>query len=306
MIIMCLFCPRCCSESSMFISKNRFILKTCGTTTLLKALSPLLLVVQTITGFDKVMDIFYTRKNFMRPELQDFLHKSFENELCLLKKLFPQGSAYRLGQNNQDCWYMFTLNPVPKYRAGITVPDQTMEISFLGLSVIFFKITCTQISFFFKIQWVHVIMHELDPAVMSIFTQLESTSAEEASRKSGISTLFQDMIIDDYLFEPCGYSMNGLLKGGYYLTIHVTPEPHCSYVSFETNFPQENYDELMRRVVALFKPGKFLATVLANKASVAREKQLVHEPTGFQCKEHQLCQFENYTLNYALYTKFPS
>ncbi|UYV67372.1 AMD1 [Cordylochernes scorpioides] len=211
-----------------------------------------------------LQDIFYTRKNFMRPELQDFLHKSFENELCLLKKLFPQGSAYRLGQNNQDC------------------------------------------CFFFKIQWIHVIMHELDPAVMSIFTQLESTSAEEASRKSGISTLFQDMIIDDYLFEPCGYSMNGLLKGGYYLTIHVTPEPHCSYVSFETNFPQENYDELMRRVVALFKPGKFLATVLANKASVAREKQLVHEPTGFQCKEHQLCQFENYTLNYALYTKFPS
>ena len=35
-----------CSESSMFISKNRFILKTCGSTTLLYAIEPLISLVQ--------------------------------------------------------------------------------------------------------------------------------------------------------------------------------------------------------------------------------------------------------------------
>lgn len=27
--------------------------------------------------------------------------------------------------------------------------------------------------------------------------------------------------IDDYVFDPCGYSMNGILKGGF-ITIHIT------------------------------------------------------------------------------------
>lgn len=35
-----------CSESSMLVSRNRFILKTCGTTTLLYAIKPLMSLVQ--------------------------------------------------------------------------------------------------------------------------------------------------------------------------------------------------------------------------------------------------------------------
>lgn len=31
-------------------------------------------------------------------------------------------------------------------------------------------------------------------------------------QKSGIGKLIPEMVIDDYLFEPCGYSMNGIAK----------------------------------------------------------------------------------------------
>jgi S-adenosylmethionine decarboxylase len=51
------------------------------------------------------------------------------------------------------------------------------------------------------------------------------------------------------------------------MTIHITPEPEFSYVSFETNAPQASYKEIIMRVVKCFRPGKFVLTVFANKVS---------------------------------------
>lgn len=55
-------------------------------------------------------------------------------------------------------------------------------------------------------------MTHLDPEIMTIFTRDVCSSADEATRKSGIDKLIPNMIIDDFLFEPCGYSMNGVSK----------------------------------------------------------------------------------------------
>ena len=53
----------------MFVSKRRWILKTCGNTTPLQCLEPLLEMAEEI-GYTDVEDLFYSRKNFKRPELQ--------------------------------------------------------------------------------------------------------------------------------------------------------------------------------------------------------------------------------------------
>lgn len=262
------------SESSMFVTKDRFILKTCGTTTLLSAVDYLLDLVKKKVGFDKVVDIFFSRKNFSRPELQHCVHQNFENEVQQLDKIFPNGSAYTLGRINGDCWYLYTLED-----EGVTHPDQTFEL----------------------------LMWDMCPDKMRIFTQEECKSGEEASQKSGIADIIPGIKIDDFLFDPCGYSMNGLLPGGYYITIHVTPEPHCSYVSFESNVPQESYHELIDKVLDVFRPGKFLMTIFANKASIARDtyKTLENQHTmkGYRRRDHQFCCFKNYTLTYTHYTK---
>lgn len=52
---------------------------------------------------------------------------------------------------------------------------------------------------------------------------------------------------------------------GTYWTIHITPEPEFSYVSFETNLSQTSYDDLVRRVVEVFKPGKLVTTLFVNQ-----------------------------------------
>lgn len=52
------------------------------------------------------------------------------------------------------------------------------------------------------------------------------------------------------------------------MTIHITPEPDFSYVSFESNVAASNYGDLISRVIKLFQPGKFVVTIFANKVKV--------------------------------------
>ena len=89
------------SESSMFVSQRRFILKTCGITTPLECISDLVSMAKQYTGFDTIEDIFYSRKNFERPELQLKPHRSFEQEVALLDEMFADGAAYCLGTLNR-------------------------------------------------------------------------------------------------------------------------------------------------------------------------------------------------------------
>ncbi|XP_021030289.1 S-adenosylmethionine decarboxylase proenzyme [Mus caroli] len=98
------------SESSMFVSKRRFILKTCGTTLLLKALVPLLKLARDYSGFDSIQSFFYSRKNFMKPSHQGYPHRNFQEEIEFLNAIFPNGAAYCMGRMNSDCWYVARLN----------------------------------------------------------------------------------------------------------------------------------------------------------------------------------------------------
>merc|ERR1719498_1544615 len=43
-------------------------------------------------------------------------------------------------------------------------------------------------------------------------------------------------LLDEKFFEPIGYSANGVF-GKHFTTVHVTPQPGCSYLSVETSMP---------------------------------------------------------------------
>jgi S-adenosylmethionine decarboxylase len=111
------------SESSMFVSKRRWILKTCGTTTPLQCMEPMLRMAFEIAGFTEIegdmshfstgklsndtffyillVDLFYSRKNYKRPDLQISPHHGFDEEVAYLDQFFDDGRAYILGSVNK-------------------------------------------------------------------------------------------------------------------------------------------------------------------------------------------------------------
>jgi S-adenosylmethionine decarboxylase len=143
------------------------------------------------------------------------------------------------------------------------------------------------------------------------------------------TSAFPDARIDSYLFTPCGYSANGLVPPppssepaatdgtpgpGQYWTVHVTPEPHCSFASFETNVPAGQGGlataEVIDRVLNVFKPGRFSITLFdggknsdsaAKAAAVAQ--RLGDEIAGYRRIDGITHDFEDYDLVFRFYER---
>ncbi|XP_039756026.1 S-adenosylmethionine decarboxylase proenzyme [Pararge aegeria] len=283
------------SESSMFVSRRRWILKTCGKTTPLRCVRAVLQLAQETAGHSRVQNVFYSRREFARPAAQLKPHDNFDSEVELLDSFFGDGTAYIMGPE-KDCWYLYTLLPLEGTVDALEKErEEDEDIGYSGTE---------------PDQTIEILMSDLDPAVMDIFTRATSANAAEATKASGIDKLIPGMMIDDYLFDPCGYSMNGVAKDGCYMTIHITPEPACSYVSFESNVSASNYEALLARVLAAFRPNKFLVTVFATQDSPAsdasRQIKKFSSQGNYEQKDAQFCRFSGYDLHYALFAKFPS
>jgi len=248
------------SESSLFVYPSKIMIKTCGTTTLLNTVSRFLEIGKRC-GLE-VDYVFYSRKNYNFPHRQIFPHFDFRLEVDFLHRTFPKGQAYILGDVTGDHWNLFVAD-----YSGAHGSEQTVEI----------------------------MMSHLDPTTMAQFYKTENfVSAKHTTISSGIDDIIPGSTIDEFQFDPCGYSMNGL-KDESYSTIHVTPEPHCCFVSFDTNLPQSSYTKMIQKVVEIFKPGKFQVALVLDKASQA----------GQSAKSFNTRFSSGYTLKQKQKAKFP-
>jgi hypothetical protein len=106
-------------------------------------------------------------------------------------------------------------------------------------------------------------------AAHQFFRNDKFVSADHTTTSSGIRGLVPGLDIDDYVFEPCGYSMNGILGGGF-MTIHITPEDGFSYASVEiTGFDPIAYDPsaMLHKILDIFQPGKVSVSLSVDVAS---------------------------------------
>jgi len=130
-------------------------------------------------------------------------------------------------------------------------------------------------------------------------------------------SLYPEAHIDSYLFEPCGYSANGIvpipgdLESTGYWTVHVTPEPQCSYASFETNVPSKhsnrNTIDLVQQVVGIFKPGRFSVTLFETKIETegfaAKKDKRMESVKGYRRIDRIVHDLEDYELVFRYFER---
>lgn len=227
------------SESSLFVYPNRVILKTCGTTGLLLVLPKLLALASSLSVVAE--HVHYGHYRYKFPEQQLYPHSSFDQESEYLRQVFGSVESRVLGPEDGRCWYALCTRQQPPLLAPPVTPhagDDLFEIAMEGLPLT----VCKQ---FFESSHPSLTGRRL---------------AKHMTDISGIGALLPDVTIDDWAFEPCGYSMNGL-RGEYYYTIHITPEYDFSYASFETNDPEYRKPKWVEAVTAVFQPTVFTVTL---------------------------------------------
>jgi len=324
------------SESSLFIYDYRCIMKTCGTTTLLRCLSSLLEFADDLQM--QLSWVGYSRKNFNFPSAQQFPHGNFNEEMSYIDtheylQDRISGTGYILGPITADHWFVYFANANDRRShsksvgsdstssesygensEGAAIPSKAnyspssrafdaLDIKLLEaidrkvLSLHSFKsplvrspslllhgndLLSQRMGSSTTYRTINMMMFDMDSVVASIFYQgTNGLTGKEMTMKADIASLCPGALIDEAAFTPCGYSMNALLHDAY-TTIHITPEPQCSYVSFETNASLENYDSLVRNVLGVFRPRRFVLTMFGVEAAMDCIKSL---PTNNRCYE---------------------
>jgi len=248
------------SESSLFIYPYKLMIKTCGTTTLLNCITKLLEFASFIDL--EVEFVKYSRKNFLFPTRQMFPHLNWGDEVSYLNKIFD-GTAYVLGPHTQSHWFLY-LADYSDHRGSRDDQEMVMEL----------------------------MMHDLDRAAANKFYRRDGIADDE--KFPGIANLLPGSETNEFNFSPCGYSMNGLFREAYY-TIHVTPEPHCSYASFETNVTPASCVKLISSVCEIFKPGSFTVTFFKEngiKDYRCHQESIDLNIPGFNSKHKTHCELE--------------
>ena len=171
-----------------------------------------------LTHHDKahIKHVIYQRKN------EYFAHEQlscFGDDIKLLSKQVS-GKAYRFGE--MDGHHNFIFHQGNDFKASSN--DVTYEL----------------------------LAYQISQAASDKLTT-PGLSAQNIREFLQIDTLLPAFTIDDFVFDPYGYSLNAI-KNKQYLTIHVTPQADSSYVSFESNV---DLITLAPTILAILEPASF-------------------------------------------------
>jgi len=277
------------SESSLFVYPFRIILKTCGTTTLLLAIPRLLKMAEALGASMELLQYGHLRYKF--PHLQIYPSRSHEEERDYLVSLFGDVQSLTVGPANGCAWHMLSVeSPSLEVQSAIAAKS--------GGSTLAKMLPSAQPAVIPEVEDIlEIAMEGMSAEACALFGFERGPDGKDVAgwgpvpdgalacamtASCGLRDLMAGVLIDDWAFEPCGYSMNGL-AGSYYYTVHVTPESAFSYASFETNDPKFRAPDLIERVIGCFSPTDVTITL------TTRSK-------GAQLPEYSLSSFERTSI----------
>lgn len=172
-------------------------------------------------GAANIAFLSYQRKNEYHAHLQN---STFAEDIIQLRRLIA-GKAFRMGHLDSHHHYFFCTEGQYKAQAE----ESTIEL----------------------------LMYHIR-GELAEYLNGETQTLGDICRRLKLDTLFPQFTFDAHLFEPYGFSMNGLW-GEYYITLHITPQAGqayaCSYVSFETNLDLSLYPHaVLGHLLHLFSP----------------------------------------------------
>ncbi|RWW24617.1 hypothetical protein GW17_00011087 [Ensete ventricosum] len=255
------------SESSLFVYPQKMVLKTCGTTQLLRSV-PCLLRHTADLGL-RLRACRFSRGSFIFPRAQPFPHTSFAEEALYLEERLPPSLCFRracvLPSASSHSWHVYAAADDDEHVAAASPSTFTVEVC----------------------------MTELDRSLARGFFRRKGdersgdAAGADMTDLTGIGGISPRALLCGFAFDPCGYSMNGLDRDRY-STIHVTPEDGHSYASFECTGGGVEVIEWVRRAIGVFRPGE--VSVSFRMADGGDEKQVwsatsaALEPLGLNCR----------------------
>ncbi|SCU92072.1 LAMI_0E08658g1_1 [Lachancea mirantina] len=319
------------SESSLFVFDHKLTLKTCGTTTTLFCLEALFALVKQVLGWSfenglkmNPYKVFYSRRCFMFPAKQSWIHRNWNDEVNFLDRFFWHGKNYlvgRLDQANHWNLYVTDSNQDLKTRelSDETDEDETLEILMTGL-----KPNKAQ-------QFVIGNREDRPPQSEEPEKDPGHVLGAEITRTTKLDRVYDcgggdsdqqqqqsrnlSLREDSFAFSPCGYSSNVIVDGQYYYTLHVTPEDGWSYASFESNVPanlisqgRQDQVNVIRHVLDTFQPSEFCLTFFARDTANENFYKLVKlcdNIPNYVKKDKIIYDLDEYQLLYLRFSARP-
>ncbi|VEU21563.1 DEKNAAC102761 [Brettanomyces naardenensis] len=297
------------SESSLFVFAHKLILKTCGTTTTLFSLEPLLELVRKYCHYSEpnLMNsyrVFYSRRSFMFPDKQHEVQKCWPNELAWLDRYFPSEKAdsYVVGNLATDHWHFYMNGTNRDFQTENHIePDQTLEILMTDLDPV--------AAGGFEMQRHSGEFPHLDPAADDYGHLLGQKMLRLQKLDKIVDVASGKSKHDAFAFTPCGFSSNTILEDKYYCTLHITPERGWSYASFETNYPHGSKVKMINKVIQSLRPSRFFISFIQEIGKSGDEDfsfGAVRDGTIRDYERHARIVYDlrfNYRLLYCYYEK---